>query len=220
MHAALAATIQVPTEGWQEIIRAASQTLYGLIALGCLILGVLAPLLLKGAPWQARTIVFTLLLAAIVALGVAAVRESAQRLAREAEAKDPQTNPPQPAGVPAPASEDVSQPSSPPAPSSDRVGPKPRPQPQSPEAHADSCQYAKDGECDEPDDCAPGTDTTDCASTEASGSSTTGSSPLYCCDGFGRPWCMIAVNPGPVGSPCWCSGVVGVGHICRQEVPP
>lgn len=32
-----------------------------------------------------------------------------------------------------------------------------------PVAHADdSCTYAKDGECDEPNICKPGTDTTDC----------------------------------------------------------
>ena len=37
---------------------------------------------------------------------------------------------------------------------------------------------------------------------------------VYCCDGFGRRWCPVVVNPGPPGSPCWCAGVPGSGVIC------
>ena len=32
----------------------------------------------------------------------------------------------------------------------------------------DSCEYANDGECDEPQDCTAGTDTSDCSSTSGS----------------------------------------------------
>ena len=38
---------------------------------------------------------------------------------------------------------------------------------------------------------------------------------LYCCDAYGNKYCPITVNPGPVGSPCWCSGVPGTGQMCR-----
>lgn len=37
---------------------------------------------------------------------------------------------------------------------------------------------------------------------------------LFCCDGYGRRWCRITVNPGPPGSPCWCAGVPGTGSMC------
>jgi hypothetical protein len=38
---------------------------------------------------------------------------------------------------------------------------------------------------------------------------------LFCCDAWGRRRCQITVNPGPVGSPCWCAGIPGQGVICR-----
>lgn len=40
-------------------------------------------------------------------------------------------------------------------------------------------------------------------------------SPLYCCDGLGMKRCPIVVNPGPLGSPCFCSGVWGTGYMCQ-----
>jgi hypothetical protein len=75
----------------------------------------------------------------------------------------------------------------------------------------DSCDYAKDGTCDEPDLCDRGTDTTDCKAVKTNPRST----PLYCCDGFGRRWCPIVVNPGPPGTPCFCNGIPGSGFICQ-----
>ncbi|WP_027707404.1 hypothetical protein [Zooshikella ganghwensis] len=51
---------------------------------------------------------------------------------------------------------------------------------------------------------------------------TTGSPPvnnsaynLYCCDLYGNKWCQIVINPGPVGTPCFCAGVTGTGYICQ-----
>ena len=83
----------------------------------------------------------------------------------------------------------------------------------------DSCEYAEDGTCDEPDLCDEGTDTTDCSDLEEDeeepdrGRRNRG--PLYCCDDYGRKWCQIVTNPGPEGSACWCAGVPGTGTICR-----
>lgn len=85
----------------------------------------------------------------------------------------------------------------------------------------DSCEYARDGECDEPDLCEVGTDTTDCrAVTRGGGRSDqpmpdVRQQPLYCCDQFGRKWCQITVNPGPPGTPCVCAGVPGSGWMCH-----
>lgn len=39
--------------------------------------------------------------------------------------------------------------------------------------------------------------------------------PLSCCDAYGNKWCQIVVNPGPLGSPCFCNGVPGYGLTCR-----
>jgi hypothetical protein len=39
--------------------------------------------------------------------------------------------------------------------------------------------------------------------------------PLACCDVYGRKWCPILVNPGPIGSSCYCNGVPGSGFICQ-----
>jgi hypothetical protein len=71
----------------------------------------------------------------------------------------------------------------------------------------DSCEYANDGQCDEPDLCPKGTDTTDCSKRRTDES-------LYCCDTFGNARCQIVVNPGPIGSPCWCAGIPGTGVTC------
>lgn len=38
---------------------------------------------------------------------------------------------------------------------------------------------------------------------------------LFCCDAYGNRRCMIAVNPGPLGSSCYCNGIPGVGTICQ-----
>lgn len=74
-----------------------------------------------------------------------------------------------------------------------------------------SCEYANDGECDEPDLCDPGTDTADCRRTRSSPNS----GPLYCCDIYGNRYCEIVVNPGPIGSACFCSGLPGSGLMCQ-----
>lgn len=82
----------------------------------------------------------------------------------------------------------------------------------------DSCEYARDGECDEPDLCEPGTDTADCErerSRRDRPSRDTEPRQLYCCDNYGRKWCAIRVNPGPPGTPCWCAGVPGSGRMCH-----
>lgn len=71
-----------------------------------------------------------------------------------------------------------------------------------------SCEYAYDGVCDEPDLCRRGTDSADCDEPRRQ------QSPLYCCDGWGNRWCQL-LQPGPLGGPCYCVGVVGTGRICR-----
>lgn len=68
-----------------------------------------------------------------------------------------------------------------------------------------SCEYALDGECDEPNPCQRGTDTSDCQQP----------STLYCCDMWGNRWCQITFNPQPPGSACFCAGVPGTGIVCR-----
>jgi len=86
-------------------------------------------------------------------------------------------------------------------------------------SNPDGCEYAKDGECDEPDLCPRGTDTSDCKPrtrrSERDTAPSTPQSKLYCCDQWGRKWCQIAINPGPPGTPCWCAGVPGSGLICH-----
>ena len=76
----------------------------------------------------------------------------------------------------------------------------------------DSCEYAKDGVCDEPDSCEEGTDTTDCLNAVATPVPT--NTQLYCCDGFGVRRCAIVLGAGPVGSACFCLGQ-GAGITCR-----
>ncbi|HUK99653.1 MAG TPA: ImmA/IrrE family metallo-endopeptidase [Nitrospirota bacterium] len=37
----------------------------------------------------------------------------------------------------------------------------------------------------------------------------------YCCDSFSKRKCQITVNAGPIGSPCGCIGVAGIGTTCN-----
>ncbi len=80
-----------------------------------------------------------------------------------------------------------------------------------------SCEYAYDGECDEPDLCDRGTDRADCGSRRSRrrDRESTRSARLYCCDVYGNRYCPIVTNPGPVGTACGCSGLPGYGVICR-----
>jgi hypothetical protein len=79
---------QVPTADWKDIIETAGQSALGILALLCLLLAVLTPFLLKGAPWVARLVVFLVLFVAVVALGRAAVRR-AQEAASQPVAHGP-----------------------------------------------------------------------------------------------------------------------------------
>jgi hypothetical protein len=36
-----------------------------------------------------------------------------------------------------------------------------------------------------------------------------------CCDSFGKIKCQITVNTGPIGSPCGCIGIAGIGTTCN-----
>ncbi len=57
----------------------------------------------------------------------------------------------------------------------------------------DTCQYALDGECDEPEYCAEGTDTTDCGDDScASANDNECDEPLYCAFGTDTTDCRIA----------------------------
>jgi hypothetical protein len=38
---------------------------------------------------------------------------------------------------------------------------------------------------------------------------------MYCCDAYGNKRCAIGINPGPIGSPCWCYGIPGTGFTCK-----
>ena len=71
-----------------------------------------------------------------------------------------------------------------------------------------SCDYAHDGTCDEPDLCERGTDTADCDIRTVP--------QLFCCDtNTGIRVCPMAV-PGMVpGQICQCLGFVGYGIVCR-----
>ena len=82
---------------------------------------------------------------------------------------------------------------------------------------ANSCEYAYDGECDEPTLCRRGTDSADCPGSGGGRDDGDRRPPprLYCCDSYGNRYCPIVVNPGPVGSACGCSGLPGWGVICR-----
>lgn len=88
----------------------------------------------------------------------------------------------------------------------------PQPEPAKPKKKdtANSCEYARDGECDEPNVCEPGTDTADCErrpKPSRSARTETQALPSYCCTPVGRlgPY----PNPGPngigvpEGGPCY-----------------
>ncbi len=77
------------------------------------------------------------------------------------------------------------------------------------EPSENSCEFARDGECDEPGLCTRGTDTADCKRQKRS------RSPLFCCDTYGNKYCRIERNPGPEGAPCGCAGIPGYGQMCR-----
>ena len=83
---------------------------------------------------------------------------------------------------------------------------------------ANSCEFARDGECDEPGACKAGTDTADCKKARKKSETTTITPPplprqKYCCDVFGRKWCAIQ-GPFGAGAPCFCAGVPGAGATC------
>lgn len=74
----------------------------------------------------------------------------------------------------------------------------------------DSCEYARDGECDEPNLCRPGTDTTDCRQSRRQRSGIPGPSPR---SGFATA-CMTqagacSLPPGPIGVVCTCFTPMG-----------
>ena len=72
----------------------------------------------------------------------------------------------------------------------------------------DSCEYARDGECDEPTLCAPGTDTTDCRAPRVPDLAT------MCVTNFGS--CELTISRGPKGGVCTCftlwGPIVGVAR--------
>ena len=69
----------------------------------------------------------------------------------------------------------------------------------------DSCEHARDGECDEPGLCEPGTDTTDCSIVNRQ---------LYCCNALGIKSCLIVTPGGSPGAFCVCYGLPGSGYMC------
>jgi hypothetical protein len=80
---------------------------------------------------------------------------------------------------------------------------------------ANSCPfYAHDGVCDEPDPCAPGTDTDDCtaAARRAYNEPPPAARP-YCCNLYGVPVCPVSRDGPPQGSRCACGGA-GRGYTC------
>jgi len=38
---------------------------------------------------------------------------------------------------------------------------------------------------------------------------------LYCCDQLGNRRCRVTLNPGPLGSSCYCNGIPGSGFMCN-----
>lgn len=92
--------------------------------------------------------------------------------------------------------------------------PKPKPGP-------DSCQYAHDGECDEPELCDRGTDTSDCSVRQQPRRQQPSRQPpaqprpaSACCNPYtGQPVCPMRV-PLPQGVPCHCGGIPGSGVTC------
>jgi hypothetical protein len=88
------------------------------------------------------------------------------------------------------------------------LDPKPLPAPRpKPASKRDSCEYAKDGECDEPELCERGTDATDCSQVRVpqpgpEPEPVRNALPNYCCTPVGKlgPY----PNPGvPEGGPCY-----------------
>lgn len=86
-----------------------------------------------------------------------------------------------------------------------------------------SCEYAHDGDCDEPEYCYSGTDTADCNQraapapnpypTPAPNYPNPANTPAAaCCNLYGQPMCPMNV-PIPKGSPCHCSHIPGVPGI-------
>lgn len=75
----------------------------------------------------------------------------------------------------------------------------------------DSCAFARDGTCDEPDVCDRGTDSSDCRGRTEVGAPGGERLPSYCCTAAGRlgPY----PNPGPNGIP------VGAGEPCYGTHP-
>jgi hypothetical protein len=80
---------------------------------------------------------------------------------------------------------------------------------------ADSCRYANDGECDEPDLCDPGTDTADCRATRRARPQTRQQPAVatMCVTAYGNCPMVQAI---PVGSACTCYTVWGpIAGIAR-----
>lgn len=88
-----------------------------------------------------------------------------------------------------------------------------------------SCRHARDGECDEPDLCAPGTDTADCSSHSASIQGRAPGPdgpplPRFCCTPVGKlgPYPNPGANGIPVmaGAPCTGNALMGpaMGQAC------
>lgn len=92
--------------------------------------------------------------------------------------------------------------------------------------HDDSCEYAKDGECDEPDYCDPGTDTTDCRADaaddddgdEPGGQRENRDRGRSCCMFNGGRCGPFTDQPAyPVGEPCSCQygNPNAGGKVCK-----
>jgi hypothetical protein len=75
----------------------------------------------------------------------------------------------------------------------------------------DSCTFARDGTCDEPDVCDRGTDSSDCRGRTDMGAERSQELPSYCCTPVGRlgPY----PNPGPDGI------AVNAGQLCHGTHP-
>ena len=70
----------------------------------------------------------------------------------------------------------------------------------------DTCQYARDGECDEPDLCRRGTDTTDC---RGRGPDPTPQLASRCATAVGACWLGTPLG---IGSPCYCPTPYGPAY--------
>ncbi len=82
-------------------------------------------------------------------------------------------------------------------------------------AGPNSCEYAYDGDCDEPDLCDRGTDTEDCKGSRSTQPRPQQSQATNICQ---TPfmWCQIWQS-GPIGAPCWCN--TPQGPLNGQLVP-